>query len=249
MRPALAGRGPLTAMRSTILQKMPATLGVLLLAACQHAPLPSPALPEPSNWTAAWRPFPLPGKRSTAYNAQVEGTGWVLHAAAERSASMYRRPLRIEAQELRDVTFSWKVSTLPSGADVREVESGDAVRVMLAFDGDRSSLSARNRMMFDLMEAVAGEPPPFATLMYVWNTQACAEKLVINRRSDRVRKIVLESGPAHLGQWRHYRRDVRADFKLAFGEDPGPLIGVAVMTDSDNTQSRAEAWFGEIRFQ
>ncbi len=232
-----------------ILQKMLVTLGVLLLAACQHAPPPPSSALQPSNWTAAWQPFPLPGKRSTAYSAQIEGAGWVLHAAAERSASMYRRPLRIEVPDLKDVTFSWKVSTLPRGADVRDAESGDAVRVMLAFDGDRSSLSARNRMMFDLMETVTGEPPPFATLMYVWNTQACAEKLVINPRSDRVRKIVLESGPAHLGQWRHYRRDVRADFKLAFGDDPGPLIGVAVMTDSDNTQSRAEAWFGEIRFQ
>lgn len=234
-------------MHSTMVRKMLGAFGMLLLAACQHAPGPSSAVPEPSNWTAAWQPFPLPGKRSTAYSAQAEGTGWVLHSAAEGSASMYRRPLRIEPSDLRDLTFSWKVSTLPRGADVRDAESGDAVRVMLAFDGDRSSLSTRNRMMFDLMETITGEPPPFATLMYVWNTQTCTESLVINQRIDRVRKIVLESGPTHLGQWRHYRRDVRADFKLAFGEDPGPLIGVAVMTDSDNTKSRAEAWYGEIR--
>jgi hypothetical protein len=103
-------------------------------------------------------------------------------------------------------------------------------------------------MIFDLMHTVSGEKPPFATLMYVWDNQAAPESLVINNRSDRIRKIVLESGPAHLGQWRHYRRDIRADFRLAFGEDPGPLIGVAVMTDSDNTQTRAEAWYGEIRF-
>jgi hypothetical protein len=104
-------------------------------------------------------------------------------------------------------------------------------------------------MMFDLMQSLSGEAPPFATLMYVWDSRAEVESVVLNQRSDRIRKIVLESGPAHLGQWRSYERDVRADYRRAFGEDPGALIGVAVMTDSDNTRSRAEAWYDEIRFR
>ena len=129
-----------------------------------------------------------------------------------------------------------------------ESDTGDAVvRVMLRFDGP-ARLSARTRLMFDLMQGLSGEPPPFATLMYVWDTRSEVESVVVNRRIDRVRKIVLESGPAHLGQWRSYRRNLRDDYRRAFGEDPGALIGVAVMTDSDNTQSSAEAWYGEIRF-
>ena len=144
----------------------------------------------------------------------------------------------------------WLGSSLLPEADVRESETGDAVvRVMLAFDGDSSRLSARTRLMFDLMQSLSGEPPPFATLMYVWDGRAELDSVVLNKRSDRVRKIVLESGPAHLGQWRSYQRDVRADYRRAFGEDPGALIGVAVVTYSDVTQARAEAWYGEIRFQ
>jgi hypothetical protein len=120
---------------------------------------------------------------------------------------------------------------------------------MLAFDGDADRLSPRTRMMFDLMHSLSGEAPPFATLMYVWDPHAGLDSVVHNKRSDRVRKIVLETGPAQLGQWRRYERDVRADYRRAFGEDPGALIGVAVMTDSDNTQSGAEAWYGQISFQ
>lgn len=220
----------------------------VLAAGCQTTPAP-PTNADPANWTGAWQPFLLPGKPATVYTAQTDSRGWVLHAASDRSASMYRRHLRIEPSYLGDVSFSWKVAALPTDGDVREIDSADAVRVVLAFDGDHSRLSARNRLMFDLMQGLTGESPPFATLMYVWNTKVCPEAMVINKRSDRVRKIVLESGPAHLGKWRHYRRNLRSDFRLAFGEDPGPLIGVAVMTDSDNTQSRAEAWYGEIRFQ
>jgi hypothetical protein len=190
----------------------------------------------------------LPGKIATAYSpGHIDGR-WAIHAKSERSASMYRRSVRIEPGQLGNLSFSWKAALLLPDADVRESETGDAVvRVMLAFDGDPSRLSARTRMMFDLMHSLSGEPPPFATLMYVWDSRAEVDTVVLNRRSDRIRKIVLESGPTHLGQWRSYERDVRADYRRAFGEDPGALIGLAVMTDSDNTQSRAEAWYGEIR--
>ena len=234
------------------IRRVAVTACALLVCGCQQLAGPTPMTvdsADPGNWTRAWQPFLLPGKRPTAYSAQADSRGWVLHAASDASASIYRRPLRIESADLGDVSFSWKVTALPTGGDVREVDSGDAVRVMLAFDGDHSRLGVRDRMMFDLMQALTGEPPPFATLMYVWNARACADTVVIHKRSDRVRKIVLESGPEHLGQWRQYRRNVRADYRLAFGEEPGPLVGVAVMTDSDNTQSRAEAWYGEIRFQ
>nr|WP_260500766.1 DUF3047 domain-containing protein [Aquabacterium sp. J223] len=65
-------------------------------------------------------------------------------------------------------------------------------------------------------------------------------------RSDRIRKIVVESGRARLGRWQRHERDIAADFRAAFDEEPGPLIGIALMTDSDNTGTSAEAWYGEV---
>ncbi|MBP7521960.1 MAG: DUF3047 domain-containing protein, partial [Leptothrix sp. (in: Bacteria)] len=58
--------------------------------------------------------------------------------------------------------------------------------------------------------------------------------------------VVVESGARRLGQWLRYERDVVADFRAAYGEDPGELIGIAVMTDSDNTGTEAEAFYGPI---
>lgn len=239
--------GYLTSLRTAFVAVCAA---MLMLAACQHAPAPPMSPLVSPRWTDGWQPFVLPGKNATVYTAAEDSGRWVLHAQSGRSASMYRRALRIEPEQLGKVNFSWKVDSLLDDADVRESETGDAVvRVMLAFDGDPARLSARTRLMFDLMQSLTGEAPPFATLMYVWDSRAELDSVVLNKRSDRVRKIVLESGPAHLGKWRSYQRDVRADYRRAFGEEPGALIGVAVMTDSDNTQSRAEAWYGEIRFQ
>jgi head-tail adaptor len=61
-----------------------------------------------------------------------------------------------------------------------------------------------------------------------------------------VRKIVVESWPAGLRQWKRYRRTLAADYRLAFGEAPGPLLAVAVMTDGDNTRSLLTTRYRDI---
>jgi hypothetical protein len=32
-----------------------------------------------------------------------------------------------------------------------------------------------------------------------------------------------------------------------YGERPGALIGMGVMTDTDNTQTKAQAWYGPVQ--
>lgn len=223
-----------------------------LLIGCQTAPPPAPsaassqAVPA-ATWSAGWQPYALPGKRSTAYRGLVVDGRWVVHATADRSASMFRRQVDLAADQVGGIEFSWLVPMLPTGASTRLRDTEDApARIVLAFSGDVSRLSAKNRLMFETAQALSGEAPPYATLMYVWDGSAPVDAVVVNPRTDRIRKIVVESGSGEMARWRSYRRDIRADFRRAFGEDPGRLIGVALMTDSDNTQSRAEAYYGEV---
>lgn len=216
------------------------------LVGCATAPEP-PAAPQETPPPAAWHGVALPGKKSTRYHWVHKDGRVALMAQAERSASLSRCRIRVEPQDLAGLSFSWRVDELPVNASVAELEREDAAaRVVLGFGGERSKLSLRNRMLFELAEAVSGESPPYATLMYVWDTTAPVGTVIVNPRTDRVRKIVVDSGRGHLGQWREHRRDVAADFRRAFGEEPGPLVSLAVMTDADNTQSRATAWYGPI---
>jgi hypothetical protein len=87
---------------------------------------------------------------------------------------------------------------------------------------------------------------PYATLMYVWCNQRPVGSVILNPRTDRIRKMVIETGGGRVGQWLSYERNIRADFEKAFGEPPGVLIGIGIMTDSDNTRSHAQAWYGAI---
>ena len=96
----------------------------------------------------------LPGKPKTRYVAQQADGRWVVHAQAQRSASMYRRTLRIEPEQLGSVRLLVEGACADAEADVRHSDTEDAVvRVLLAFDGDHDRLSPRTRMMFDLCKA------------------------------------------------------------------------------------------------
>ena len=50
--------------------------------------------------------------------------------------------------------------------------------------------------------------------------------MITSPRTDRIRKLVVESGAKQLDQWLDYERDIRADYERAFGEAPGALVGI-----------------------
>jgi Protein of unknown function (DUF3047) len=213
----------------------------VLVAACAG---PTGRAPADS---AGWHSVVLPGKAETRYRWVAKEGRPAIEALSERSASMWRRRLALEPGQFRSVSFSWWVPELIAGADPSKIDSEDSpVRVVFGFGGDGSRLSVRTRALFDLAEALTGEQPPFATLMYIWVPEAPIDSVIVNPRSDRIRKIVVDSGPAGLGRWQEHRRNLIDDYRRAFGEDPGPLVSVAVMTDSDNTRSQALAWYGSI---
>jgi hypothetical protein len=133
---------------------------------------------------------------------------------------------------------------------MRQREAEDSpVRLILVFEGDRQRFSMQNQLLSELTLSLTGEPLPYATLMYVWCNDCPAESVIVNPRTDRIRKLAVESGPGQVGQWLNYRRDIRADFEKAFGEPPGALLGLAIMTDTDNTRSTTRAWYGAIRLE
>ncbi|MEO7105406.1 MAG: DUF3047 domain-containing protein [Rhodoferax sp.] len=196
----------------------------------------------------AWQHYQLPGKQPTEFSFVHQDGRLVAAAVANASASMLRQPVRVEAADIGQIQFSWMVPQLIEQADVgvRQVDDSP-VRVILAFEGDRSTFSMKNAMLSELSHTITGEPLPYATLMSVWCNKRAPDTVIINPRTDRIRTIVVESGTQGLSHWLDYKRNIRADFEKAFGEAPGPLVGLAIMTDTDNTQTKARAWFGPLQ--
>ena len=233
-------------------------LALAMLAGCASVPQVDPpaVAVERSAWAgraadvaagSRWQHYKLPGKQATQFEYARKDGRDTLAVKAESSASMLRRKVRMLPAELGNVRFSWKVPELIAHADMATRDADDSpVRVILAFEGDRARLSAKNSMLSELALALTGEEMPYATLMYVWCNKREPGSVITSARTDRVRTIVVESGPKKLDQWLDYERNINADFQRAFGEAPGALVGIAIMTDSDNTRSTARAWYGPV---
>lgn len=205
-----------------------------------HTPAPVPD----------WDTFVFPGKRFAAFEPVVMLEREALRVRAQSSVSILRQRFEPQLSRTGQLRFSWLVDALPENADLTQSALADSpVRVVLAFEGDRQRWPARVHRLSEMSRLFTGEELPYATLVYVWSVKDAPGSVVMNPRTDRIRKLVVDSGPAGLGQWRDHVRDIRADFLLAFGEEPGPLRAVALMTDTDNTQSRLTAWYGGLTLE
>ncbi len=207
------------------------------------AAAPGAALP------AGWTPLTFPSiPRHTRYTLVRDEDGTVVVAAvAHDSASGLVHKVDAAASERPRLAWRWKADALVAGGDVTRREGDDyATRVYVTFRYSPERLSPWQRMRYEALRALYSEYPPHAGLSYIWDARAPRGTMVPNAFTDRVRMIVVESGPANLGRWQHYERDIVADYRAAFGEEPPPIAGVAIMTDSDNTGGTVTAYYGDL---
>ena len=197
-----------------------------------------------------WEPFRIPFKSPTAYRFVDIGGVVGLEARADKSASGLRRRVKIDPRRHAFLEWRWRVERSMPQADKRVASREDSpARVLIAFDGDRARLDVHERAMMNLADALsAGQKMPYAMLMYVHSNKYAPDTLLPNPRTTRVQMIVVEQGDDGVGKWNSFRRNVRADFLRAFGEEPGEIVSVGMMTDADNTQSSARAVYGDISF-
>ncbi len=199
---------------------------------------------------AGWHPYVVRRDvRHTQYAVVQDGPQQVLHASAASSATGLRCDVQIDPARNSRLRFSWRVQDVPAQGDVTVPEHDDCpARLILAFGGDDARLPLRDRLFYEQVELFTGNRLPFATLMYVWDGGGghAVESVHRNHRSSRIQYLTVESGSARAGQWLRYERNVLADYQRVFGEAPGPIIGVGVLTDADALKIKLEAWYGDI---
>ena len=222
----------------------------------EHAADPVPA-PDVVPFSAAdagppppgWRPYAIRKDLTrTRYTVVRDGDRRVLNARAAASATGLRCAVHIDPAQRGQLQFSWRVRDVPPQADVSEAVQDDCpARLIVAFDGDHTRMPLRDRLFFNQVELFTGQRLPYATLMYVWDGgRHAVESVHRNHRTARIQYLTVESGAQRAGRWLHYRRDVVADYRRVFGEAPGTIIGVGVLTDADALKLQLEAWYGDI---
>lgn len=188
-------------------------------------------------------------KTLTKYEIVQNSTDGVLHAVADSSASALGVTVSFDIKSAPVLSWRWRVAGLIEDADNSVAAKEDSpARIMLEFDGDKSKLSFSDRAASSFAKNLGGRELPYATLMYIWSNSAPVGTVIPNPHAKRIQMIVVSSGAAGVGKWQDLKRNVRDDYKRAFNEEPGLLKSVGVMTDTDNTGTKAEAWYGDLAF-
>ncbi|HTN50122.1 MAG TPA: DUF3047 domain-containing protein [Burkholderiaceae bacterium] len=231
-----------------------------VLAGCASAPpaeVPASSVAAFSTNTAlgafprGWQPWIINrAKTPTDYRLvrDPETGSVVLHAEADAAASGLRQLLSVDPAEYPIVVWRWRVVDLIVSADNADRYAEDSpVRLLLFFDGDKRSLSLKEQLLMETAQLLTGQALPYATLMYIWENRLPVDTVLSNTFSSQIKLIVASSGPgAGLGRWQTFERNYVDDYRRAFGASPGRLIGVGIMTDTDNTGERIEAFYGDI---
>ncbi|HEY3307385.1 MAG TPA: DUF3047 domain-containing protein [Desulfuromonadaceae bacterium] len=166
-------------------------------------------------------------KGQTDYTLLKENNGTVVKAHSKGTASGLFKKVQLDPERFRYLRWSWKIAGTVTGGDEHKKAGDDyAARVYVVFPG---------RFFWQTR-----------AINYIWANRLQIGQSIPNAFTGNAMMVAVESGTAQAGQWLHEQRDILADYRLLFGDEPGQIGAIAIMTDCDNTGSEATAWYGEI---
>ncbi|AOY90317.1 hypothetical protein BKP64_15455 [Marinobacter salinus] len=198
--------------------------------------------------SSSWEPLEFPKiDQHSRYELVTESGVQVIRAQTAGGASGLIARLDLTPSDSLILSWRWKVSNVFEKGDARE-KSGDdypaRIYVAFAFEPDKAGFFERAKRK--AVEVVFGETLPGNALNYIWANALPKGDIVPNPYTDKTMMVAVNSGTGQVGEWVTVERDIVADYRKAFGEAPPPLVGIAIMSDSDNTGETATAWYGDI---
>jgi hypothetical protein len=201
----------------------------------------------PPGWEALT--FPRVARHSR-YTVVREGQDFVLRAESEAAASALYRPLDLDPKVHRVLSWRWKVEGVLDRSDPRRKAGDDyAARVYVAFGYDPAGASAWERAPLRRAAALL-RPLPARDGAELRVGEPAAGGHRARQRLLRARQD--GGGPERRrgrGAVVTERHDIYADYRRIVGGEPPRIVGVALMTDTDDTGERAVAYYGAIRLE
>ncbi len=181
---------------------------------------------------SGWR-FSKTKKEDVYYRILQEDNNHYLNAKTKGGAVNFGREAKItyrgreikaSLRSFRKLRWRWRVHNFPEGSDETDDDKNDsAAAVRLVFG---TSASAKK------LKYIWSATLPQGTVIKGWNQYT----------------IVLRRGTDDLGKWIWEEVNAYQDYRRLFGGDPRPVDVLALLTDSNNTETVVEADYDDIIF-
>jgi hypothetical protein len=124
------------------------------------------------------------------------------------------------------LAWKWRPRVFPAGADERQ--------------------PGRNDSVLGVYAVFPHSPVTVKTVKYVWSA-VVPVGTTANASRGLTRMVVLRSGSPETDGWVEEAVSVAEDYRRLFGEAPKPPRGIAILTDADDTRSRAVGDYAAFR--
>ncbi len=174
---------------------------------------------------ADWKPRKDSGR--PVYAVRDEGGRRFLAAMSEGIGVQAAREQPWDIAAYPVLAWAWRLKEHPRGADERQSKTNDSALAVYAV-WPHSSVSLKS-------------------LKYVWSA-VVARGTALTSSAGLTQVKVLRSGDAPRGEWVEDRVNVAEEYRARFKESEVPKpAGIAVLTDADDTKSRAAGDYASFR--
>jgi hypothetical protein len=131
------------------------------------------------------------------------------------------------------LSWKWKISNIiRSAIETKKDRFDAAARVMVIFGKE------------SLFRGFGGEPSGLK-IEYIWATHLPQGHVFDYPGEKNCKVFVLESGEGKAGRWVYEERNIRKDYKTAFGIEPEGLLAIGIQTDTDHSNEMVTTYYSD----
>jgi hypothetical protein len=172
----------------------------------------------PDSWKARG------GDPSKVYSIKTKTESY-LDAKAINTAVSIAKEFEYDLENYPFLSWQWRVLELPRGGDERYKKTGDsAAAIYVIFPG---LIRPDN-------------------IKYVWSTSLPISTTTESPYNSKTKIVVLRNQSSPIGIWVSEKVNVYEDYKRLFGSESKQVKAIGLMSDSDNTESIANAHYKAI---
>jgi hypothetical protein len=196
-----------------------------------------------------WKELSFPKiKEHSRYTIEKNLETSYLKAESDASASGIILKKDFNVYDFPKAKWRWKISNIYKRGDAKEKTGDDyPIRVYIVFKYNPDTASFGQRIKYGIAKKLYGEYPPHSSLNYIWANKTHQERFLSNTYANDAKMVILQAGADNAGIWNDEEVNILDDYRSAFGEDPPPVAGIAIMNDSDNTGESSVSYIDFIK--